>query len=157
MPAPFPLTAYRDDLKRIVQSVFRAMMDLEVEAAGDAWPRAPDCVTSAVEFVGGWRGAVLLECCAGPACRFAGLFMGIPAPAAVDGDVRDVMGELANMVAGNLKSVLPRGVDLSMPLVVLGNDYTLQFCGGKLVERAAFASPAGGFGVTLVELFPASS
>ena len=64
--------------------------------------------------------------------------MGIALPAAIDDDVRDVMGELANMVAGNLKSLLPRGVDLSMPSVVEGSDYALRVCGVNAVERTDF-------------------
>lgn len=156
MAEAFTLNQFRDDLVQIVRTVFRTMMDLDVEAAGTVWTHPPDMITSAVHFAGDWRGATLVECGAPLACRFAERFMGIPEPAAVDDDVRDVMGELANMVAGNLKSLLPKGVDLSMPTVVEGKDYSLRVCGQNLVERSAFQSPAGGFCVTLVELVTAS-
>jgi chemotaxis protein CheX len=78
--------------------------------------------------------------------------MGIGLPAAIDDDVRDVMGELANMVAGNLKSLLPKGVDLSMPSVVVGSDYSLHVCGVNAMERMTFSSGAGDFRVTLIEI-----
>ena len=152
MLAPFSLDVYRDDLARIVQSVFQTMMDLEVAASEARWTHAPDTVTSAVHFAGEWRGAALVECNAQQACQFAARFMGIDPPAAIDDDVRDVMGELANMVAGNLKSLLPRGVGLSMPSVVVGNDYTLHVCGANAVERMTFASAAGMFRITLIEM-----
>jgi chemotaxis protein CheX len=67
-------------------------------------------------------------------------------------DVRDVLGELANMVAGNLKSLLPKGVDLSIPTVVEGRDYSLHVCGGNIVERSIFTGSAGDFCVTVIEL-----
>jgi len=152
MAVTFSLNVFRGDLASIVQSVFRTMMDMEVEAAAAPWIHPPDTLTAAVHFVGEWRGATLVECGAQPARQFAQHFMGIPLPPAIDDDVRDVMGELANMVAGNLKSLLPRGVDLSMPSVVEGSDYSMRICGGNLVERIAFTCAAGAFRVTIVEL-----
>jgi chemotaxis protein CheX len=152
MPDPFPLDVYCNDLARIVQSVFQAMMDLEATPSQAPWKQAPDTVTSAVHFAGVWRGAVLVECDGLQACQFAARFMGIDMPASIDDDVRDVMGELANMVAGNLKSLLPPGVDLSMPSVVEGSDYTMRVCGIGAVERMVFSSGAGIFRVTLIEM-----
>jgi chemotaxis protein CheX len=152
MPAPFSLDVYRDDLARIVESVFRTMMDLEAAVSEACWIHAPGTITSAVHFTGAWRGAVLVECGAPQACQFTARFMGTELPAAIDDDVRDVMGELANMVAGNLKSLLPRGVDLSMPSVVEGSDYSLHVCGVNAAERMTFASGAGDFRITLIEM-----
>jgi chemotaxis protein CheX len=152
MLAPFSLDVYRDDLARIVQSVFLTMMNLEVAASEAPWTHSPDTITSAVHFVGKWRGAALVECNALQARQFAAQFMGIAMPGAIDDDVRDVMGELANMVAGNLKSLLPRGVDLSMPSVVEGSDYTVRVCGVNAVDRMTFSSAAGIFRITLIEM-----
>ena len=154
MTTSISLGVYRDDLARIVESVFRTMMDLEVSVSEVPWRQAADTVTSAVHFVGVWRGAALVECQARQACQFAAQFMGIALPATIDDDVRDVMGELANMVAGNLKSLLPRGVDLSMPSVIQGSDYALHVCGMNAVERMAFSSAAGDFRITLIEMLP---
>jgi chemotaxis protein CheX len=152
MPAPFSLDVYRDDLARVVQSVFETMIDLEVAACEASWAHSQDTITAAVHFAGDWRGAALVECDARQACQFATRLMGIALPAAINDDVRDAMGELANMVAGNLKSVLPHGVGLSMPSVVEGSDYALRVCGAKAVERIAFSSPLGIFRITLVEM-----
>lgn len=128
------------------------MMELEVQTSEAPWLRPPDSVTAAVHFVGDWRGVTLIECTSQQACQFAARFMGIDQPAEIDSDVRDVMGELANMVAGNLKSLLPRGVDLSMPCVVEGSDYNVSMCGLGAVERMPFASATGNFCITLIEM-----
>jgi chemotaxis protein CheX len=157
MPAAFSLQVYLDDLARIVQSVFLTMMDLDVAASDEPWADAPDIVTSAVHFVGDWQGAALVECHERQACQFAVRFMGIDLPAAIDDDVRDVMGELANMVAGNLKSLLPRGVVLSLPSVVVGSDYGLSVCGVSAVERITFSSATGNFRITLIEILRSAS
>ena len=155
MPAAFSLDVYRDDMARVVQSVFQTMMNLEVAPSDAPWTPSPDTITAAVLYVGEWRGATLVECAAQQACQFAVQFMRIEMPAAIDDDVRDVMGELANMVAGNLKSLLPRGVDLSIPSVVEGRDYSLHVCGGvNATERMTFSSATGNFRVTLIEALP---
>jgi chemotaxis protein CheX len=150
------LEIYREDLARIVQSVFRTMMDLDAATSDAPWKHSPDMITSAVHFVGEWRGAALVECNVPQALQFAARFMGIEMPSAIDDDVRDVMGELANMVAGNLKSLLPRGSDLSMPSVVEGSDYALRVCGVNAAERMTFSSAAGAFRVTLIEIIQAA-
>jgi len=71
--------------------------------------------------------------------------------------VRDTMGELANMLAGNLKSVLPHGIGLSMPSVVEGTDYSLRICGGNLIDRMAFSGEMGVIWVTLIEVLEQAS
>jgi CheY-specific phosphatase CheX len=97
---------------------------------------------------------VLLECGHALACDFTSRLISIPLPAKVDDDVRDSIGELANMLGGNFKALLPRGTSLSTPSVVDGSDYHLRICGGghAVVERVAYRSPAGIFWITLVEM-----
>ena len=78
MPAPFSLDVYRDDLARVVQSVFETMIDLQVAVCETPWTHTQDTVTAAVHFAGDWRGAALVECDARQACQFATRLMGIP-------------------------------------------------------------------------------
>jgi chemotaxis protein CheX len=153
MPEAFRIDTYREDLGRIAHDIFETMLSVEIQPAEQEWRSARDRLTGAVYLAGAWRGAVLLECDRGQAYHFTHRLMGLPLPEEVDDDVRDTMGELANMIGGNLKSVLPRGVVLSMPSVVEGGDYSLRVCGGNAVmERLAYRSPEGVFWVTLVEL-----
>lgn len=152
MQATFPLSVYRADLAQIVVSVFETMLNLEIQPPETSWTPAADMFTAAVYFAGEWKGAVLLECTRPQADEFTRRLMPMETPASTDDDVRDAMGELANMLAGNLKSVLPRGIGLSMPSVVEGKDYSLRICGGNLADRMPFSSAMGVFCVTLVEM-----
>jgi chemotaxis protein CheX len=146
------VAAYRANIAQVVDMVFTTMLGLNVEPYPMPWVRPPDMVGSAVYFAGKWRGAVVLECTRRQACTFAQRLMSIGTPEAIDEDVRDALGELANMLAGNLKSVLPHGVVLSMPSVIEGSDYSLRICGKRSVERAPFWGAEDIFGVTLVEI-----
>ncbi|MBZ5575783.1 MAG: chemotaxis protein CheX [Acidobacteriia bacterium] len=148
----FPLSVYRADLAQIVESVFQTMMNLEVTRAEIPWAPATDVITGAVHFAGEWKGAVLLECTKPQAFEFAHRLMSIETPTEINDDIRDTMGELTNMLAGNLKSVLPRGIGLSMPLVVEGRDYSLRVCGSSVIDRMPFSSDLGVLWVTLVEV-----
>lgn len=138
------------EVGEIVQSIFLAMLDLEVTEAAAPWYASPDRLTSAVHLSGDWSGAVLFECDRRQACRLAGRFLSMDAPENVDDVVRDVHGELANMIGGNLKCVLTRGIRLSMPAVVDGSDYSLRVCGAVVKERIAFDSAEGLCWVTVL-------
>lgn len=63
---------------------------------------------------------------------------------------RDSLGELCNVLAGNLKPLLPPGVGLSTPSVVKGADYSLRVFGDTLCECLHFADSGDDFRVTLI-------
>jgi chemotaxis protein CheX len=137
-------------LEQIVSSVFITMMNLEVSSCDLPWSPAGDRLTAFVHLTGDWNGAVLLECNRRQACAFAGRILSMDPPDAVDEDVRDVLGELANMIGGNMKSGMATGVRLSMPTVMEGNDYELHICGSQILERLAFQSAEGAFWITVL-------
>jgi len=152
MAVPLRMNALGEDVARTVGEIFRTMLGLEVTTTQAPWPPDEELLSGAIYYAGSWKGAVLVECTPQQAFLFTGRLMGSERPATVNEDVRDAMGELTNMVAGNLKPLLPHGVYLSMPSVVEGSDYSLWICGGNRVSRLTFASPAGVFWVTLVEM-----
>jgi len=141
------------ELAEIVESVFGTMMNLTATECAEPWAPNRDRLTSVVHLAGDWSGAVLLECTRTQACRFAARFLSGDAPAAgedaLDDVVRDVLGELANMIGGNLKCVLTRGTRLSMPSVVDG-DYSLRVCGAEIRHRIAFRCDEGVFWATVL-------
>jgi len=139
-----------ETLARIVESVFITMMELEVSTSEKLWLSATDRLTSFVQLTGDWNGAVMLECSKLQACQFAGRILCMEPPDAVDDDVRDVLGELANMIGGNMKSGLPMGVLLSLPTVMDGSDFGLRMCGSHIQERLTFECADGHFWVTVL-------
>jgi len=137
-------------LSEIVKSVFLTMMDLELSDSDRAWHPGGDRLTSFVQLAGEWNGAVLLECSRQQACHFAGRILAMDPPESVDDDVRDVLGELANMIGGNMKCGMSSGVRLSMPTVLDGSDYDLRVCGSQVQERIAFQCEGKPFWVTVL-------
>ncbi len=136
----------------VTQEIFSTMLGIE------AWPVecAPGedqahTVVSAIHYAGPWKGVLLLECQPLQASAFTAKLTGISPPGSVDDDVRDAIGEIANMIAGNLKTILPPGTVLSAPAVVEGSRFTLKICGGNDSLRIEFDSSTGPFTVTLVQ------
>lgn len=132
------LRAPVDEMEEIVSMVLDTMLGLEATPLEADWTPRAETMLATVHMTGRWSGAILLETTKRQACFFAGLFLTLDPPERVDNDVRDVLGELVNMIAGNLKSMIAPGAMLSMPSVVDGSDYTLRICSGTEVRRQAF-------------------
>jgi chemotaxis protein CheX len=146
------VTDFEPVVNQIVEHVFQTMLGLEVHVVDAPFPPSGDLITAAISLAGSWKGAVLVECGLPEAFLFTSKMIGIDPPTSLNDDVRDALGELANMVGGNLKSVLPGGVGLSLPTVVWGQDYTMQICRAGRARRWVFQCPEATFAVDLVEV-----
>ena len=135
----------------LLNDVFSTMLGSE------AWPeQEPEedvsyPVMGAVFFAGAWKGAVQLELESALAYRVTAHLMSAPVPERVDSDVCDAIGEVVNMIAGNLKSTLPGDAAMSMPVVVAGTDFDLSVIGANQSTKMAFSTPNGRLLVTFVQ------
>jgi hypothetical protein len=77
-----------------------------------------DAVSSWVEVVGPWTGAVVLTCSRSTAEELARCLLAEHAPPVLDEEeIADALGELANVVGGNVKALLPGPSVLGLPEV----------------------------------------
>jgi chemotaxis protein CheX len=143
---------HREDLETVVASVFDTMMGLEVQPWSEPYPGSAGMLTASVYLTGEWKGAACVHAEPLQACAFAGRFLGVSAPQSISDDVRDVMGELANMIAGNLKCTLAPGIRVSVPSVTDGPEYSLRICGTRVIYRAGFHTEAGPCWISLIEV-----
>ncbi|MGB7759626.1 MAG: chemotaxis protein CheX [Bryobacteraceae bacterium] len=150
MPTEWATEIPPGELAQIVESVFATMLGLALHRCGTPWFPNGDRLTAVLHMAGDWNGAVLLECDRRQACQFASGFLSMDPPGSVDDVVRDVLGELVNMIGGNMKCVLPSGLRLSMPSVVDGSDYCVRVCGAIVRERLAFQCAEGPIWVTVL-------
>lgn len=137
-----------EELSRVVRSVFDMMVGLDVETPDDVAPMQDGVLTAVVYITGEQSGAVVIHCPASQACMFTGRFMGTKAPIAVNEEVLDVLGELANMVAGNIKSNLMPNSRLSIPSVIEGGEGMLSLLWGS-AQRRMFNTEVGSFWVSI--------
>ena len=147
MTSVFQVSGYQTELARIVNDALGVMFSAAMDPAADC-QQGNDSYTALVSFVGEWNGALLLRCGSNTARDLAQRLFKLPS--VTPEDVVDALGELANMIGGNLKSVLPPGVILSVPSVVRGNDLAVLICGGNESQSSTFSYEAGPFEITLV-------
>ena len=133
----------------VVENVYRTMLGATVSPAAEVDFGIDAPLTAAVHYVGAWKGALVLECSIVQAIRWAERLMPLPPPLSLE-DARDGLGELTNMIAGNLKPLLPPGVSLSMPSVIEGADHRLCLLGARHRETFAFADESSSFRITFV-------
>jgi chemotaxis protein CheX len=108
-----------DALEQIVGDIFVGLL------AEDALPYASDSdvpieYTAAVSVVGGWAGHVVVACSSNVARRVSARLLLIQEDEVTDEDIADAIGEFANVVGGNVKSIMPGPSSLSLPRVMRG-------------------------------------
>jgi chemotaxis protein CheX len=122
---------------QITESVWTSVLGLGVRRA--AAPFAPSrSMLGCVHITGAWQGAVTLESTPQLARRAASILLGVDEQGVTPEEVRDAMGELTNIIGGNLKGLLPDPSQLSVPAVVEGHEVTLQVQGTHPVSEVTF-------------------
>lgn len=95
-------------------------------------------VMAMVHISGEWDGTVCISCSRAAACTAASVMLGIAEQDVTREDVADAMGEIVNVVGGNLKSLLPGPSALSLPFIC--DDGTLEVPGHlELCQQVRFS------------------
>jgi len=110
-----------------------------------------DGISGLVGMAGCYRGMLAIHCSSRVAKDITGNFLGIDIEE-VDDDVKDAIGEMANMLAGSIKTSLSRKgkeIKLSIPSAVGGPEYTLEFQNSVDQVLMPFSMAGGTFMVEL--------
>lgn len=110
-----------EGIEEIVSSIFENMLGLPTSSGGaDGDGPVHGELHSFVRFTGSWMGMVSIECTRMQARHFAGRFLSLPVEGMDDRIACDVLGELTNMMAGNLKPLFASDIQLSTATVSSG-------------------------------------
>ncbi len=118
-----------DAVREITQTIFVTVFDREAydgAPPGDA--ELARAVASWVHISGAWDGSVLVQLPRPLALQLAGTMFASDPAAVTPEELRDAMGEIANMIGGNLKAVLPAPSRLSLP------SHAMEGLGGEVVH-----------------------
>lgn len=142
-------TTYDSHIEEIVQSIFTSMLGMEVVRAAGCTDDWQESVLGTIHITGPQSVSVVLGVSDGVAGATAAAMLQMPSADATDDDKKDVVAELTNMIGGNLKSLLPGPLYLSLPTVVAGRDLGLQIPGAELVEDVQLECVAGALRVRM--------
>ncbi|MCF6267153.1 MAG: chemotaxis protein CheX [Desulfuromusa sp.] len=119
--------------KKIVKTteeIFNTMIFMEVSADAplEQGKRALGCHVSAmIGLTGGFSAMLGIHCPETVGLAISGAMLGMEIEE-VDADVKDALGEIANMVAGGLKERFAAeniGLELAIPTAISGKSYTI--------------------------------
>lgn len=145
---------YAQDIIDSTQDIFSSMIMLDV-TPGEPFLRNNDkllnSISGIVGLAGNTKGMLAIHMTNEAALAVTAAFLGMEVDE-IDEDVRDAIGELANMLAGSIKSILDPGgsdIKLSMPSAIYGEDYTVDCLAGAQSVTVPFTFDGLGFMVEL--------
>jgi chemotaxis protein CheX len=134
-----------------VQHVFSTTLALPVTVGGalmdEPAGEACESVLSLIGWSGTWKGTGMLSFSPQMACKIASLMLGTEY-GSLSSDVLDAVGEMANMIFGNVKTNLEAvlgAMDLSIPTVLYGNSLSV-----RSMVRKAIVIPVMAEGHTMI-------
>jgi chemotaxis protein CheX len=110
------------DIEEITRTLWATLFDLPLVRVSAASIPPGETVTACVQIVGAWRGAVVLRCSL-PLARVLSEQMFQADEPLTLAELRDAIGELANVIGGNVKALFPGPSQISLPAVAVGTDY----------------------------------
>jgi len=126
-----------DDVREMTSQIWGGMLQIEMNSmSGD--PGKLGGIGACVQITGAWEGAVRVDCDQRLAQLATSRFLGVTPEEVVIEQMRDAMGELANMSAGTVKPLLPPPCQLSLPTVADGSDYNFTVPQGEVVLTSSF-------------------
>ena len=126
------MTLSIDTLVACTRDVFQKMVSRELTFGGPIEgnpPRPKANVVGTVGFAGVESGLVAFYSTLDGAREIAGAMLGI-APAEVNGDMPDAIGEISNMIAGAFRTKMTeQGYPwvISIPTVIIGSDFYTRY------------------------------
>jgi hypothetical protein len=116
--APITELLDQETVVGIAEQTWFALVGEEEVVAPSPTPRHAATTSAWVEVVGPWTGSVVLSCLPETATELTRALLGGHAPAELGPeDVEDALGELANVLGGNVKALLPGPSALGLPEV----------------------------------------
>jgi CheY-specific phosphatase CheX len=138
------------ELQNVVMAVIRMLAGITAEPVEEAWCGDGQRIVAAVELSGTSSARLLLETDQSPARTIAARVLALEPAIVAEDDIRDVLGELANVICGNLKETLAPGSTLSIPSVMQGGQCGVEVRVTSAIQRHAFLIDGGMFWVSWI-------
>lgn len=143
-----------DKIIESAKEIFSSMIMMEIQVSDEAsgeHQALQDSISGIIGLAGMRKGVLAIHLPKEVALAITGSFLGMEVTE-IDADVEDAVGELANMLGGNVKTILSergRDIELSMPSTISGRHYDFQ--SNKEAERISipFFCDFGKFSVEL--------
>lgn len=139
-----------ETLEQVVTEVLATMTGVVASPVSDVHAStARRSVAACIHLTGAYTGAVVITMPEELGRRIAASMFAADPGALSDGEVMDAVGEIANMVAGSVRSALPMPNTISLPSVSEGTGLRMDVPGSVAVATTAFVVDGDVFDVVL--------
>ena len=138
----------REQIVNTTVEIFTSMVMMDVSASDtqvEDYGTLEKTITGVIGLAGTHKGVLAVHIPHKVAFAITSSFLGIEIEE-INEDVEDAIGELANMLGGNIKSILSekgRDIDLSLPSTVSGEEYGFQTIKGAEKTIITFDTDTG--------------
>jgi chemotaxis protein CheX len=144
---------HEDEINQLVEGIWDAVLGRQAQRVCEAALLASceKVLTACVPITGAWEGTVQLRCGDRLARQTAAAMLGLEEGELTTDLIHDALGELANILGGNVKSLLSEPCCLCLPMVAADEDDSVHVPPGQVLIQTAFESHGRPFLVSIIE------
>ena len=128
------------DLREVIESVWTSMLGYNITLVDAAleFASSENVMVGCVQITGSWEIAALVHMPETLAIDVAATMFGMAPDELSADEVRDALGEMANMIGGNIKGMLPGTSQLSLPTISQGQNFSVALPGTELLSSLTY-------------------
>ncbi len=140
------------EISQFVTDIWSTFLNMQVSPTDKPFqPEGKDnTLAGCVQITGEWQGTVTLYAPKDLGKKIAASMYALEESEIDEQMVQDVMGEITNMIAGNIKSLLPTPCSISLPSVAV-TDYDLHHPGSEPITAVNFVCDTLPFLVNMLQ------
>jgi chemotaxis protein CheX len=135
------------ELAGIVEGVWQTM-DKQIRVSATPPAVRGAALTGTIGFEGAWPGTIVTTCSEGLARDIASAMFHVAPESATAEDLRDAVGELVNIIGGNVRPLLDQPCVMSLPSIAEGERAAAS--GESEIDAVHFVAEGGSLVVRLV-------
>lgn len=136
----------KEEISQFVTDIWSTFLSMKVSPTDK--PFKPEgkgnTLAGCVQITGEWQGSVTLYAPKEIGKKVAATMYSLDEGEVEDQQIQDVIGEITNVLAGNIKSILPAPCSISLPCVAV-TDFDLHHPGSEMLSAVNFDCEGSSF------------
>jgi len=128
-----------EEISQFVNDIWSTFLSVKVSTTSKPFkPKGQgNTLAGCVQITGEWQGSVTLYAPKEIGRKIAATMYSLDEAAVENQQIQDVVGEITNILAGNIKSILPAPCSISLPSVAV-TDFNLHHPGSEMLSAVNF-------------------
>ena len=128
-----------EEIRQFVTDIWSTFLNMRVSPTETPFkPKGNgNTLAGCVQITGEWQGSVTLYAPKEIGKKVAATMYGLDESEVDNKQIQDVIGEITNVLAGNIKSILPAPCSISLPCVAI-TDFNLHHPGSEMLTAVNF-------------------